>query len=117
MKLFLIERIELVNRFPKEGGIRKLMIFDDLLKKLRLSQVEMKDCGVQDIATPEGMTLTWNKKGTTYVKDFKLTTFEEEELKGLLAMLSRADKFPNNLLNVAKQLNLDEYLEKDEKKS
>lgn len=104
LKLSLLERVELLGKFPREGGIKKMVVFEDLVKKIRFSQQEIKDFEIKDVINGETTSISWNIKGGKSNANFNVTDVEIEEILKLFDLLDASEKFPTTLLNVYSQL-------------
>jgi len=86
-------RIMLGNLFPERCSIEEYLLFDDIKKKIEISEEETKEINFQ--ISPDGKTSTWNRKGNEN-KPFFFTPKEAKTILNTCELASRNKNFPNN---------------------
>lgn len=88
MKLKLIDRLTLPTIFPQKSSFEKLIIIDDIKKKIALTQKEIKDF---EIETTTENTIKWNEKASTKEFDIEFTESEVNMIADQLKKLSKEE--------------------------
>lgn len=103
MQLTLLDRLVIRNILPNEGNIKSLIIIKDIVKKVELSQDEVKKF---DLQTNEKGHLTWNKEGINASFETEFTELETNEIKLCLIKLDRENKINVDMLNIVRLFNI-----------
>ena len=103
MEITLQERLELLLKWPSKGTPVRLMILDEIKTLINLSPEEREEYDVKETITEEGaISITWNQKGLTAIKEIKLSKDQAETLKETLDKMG--EDFPITLLELYKKL-------------
>jgi hypothetical protein len=94
VKLTIAERFALIGILPKEGHFIVMKRVDELVKKLNLTDPEIKKCGV----TFTDGSIKWND--TNYSADFELGELIEEEIKKILKEMDEEEKITSNIISI-----------------
>lgn len=84
----LSERLILPSVFRKEGNFKSIIIQEDLIEKVKVTQAELKKFDV--IVT--GQSVTWNESGVKHILPVMLTDLEFNEIKLGLEALDKESK-------------------------
>ena len=100
--LSLKERISLSGILPQEGDYSFLIVKRDILKKIAVSQDELKKFEIKTVQGEKGQGsfLTWNAKGEKEKFNYSFTDLEKNELKLALKKLSDDKKLTEDLLGL-----------------
>lgn len=93
--LTLSDRIHLPSILKTEGNYSYLIIRKDIIKKLAISQEEVKKYEIKEIE--EGFQkgwLSWNEKGASSKFSYDFTELEKNEIKLALQKLDKEEKLP-----------------------
>lgn len=99
MNITLLDRLIIRNILPLEGNIKSLIIIKDIVKKIELTQDEVK---LFDLQANEKGNLTWNKTGMESTFEIEFTELETNEIKFSLAKLDREKKISVDMLGIVK---------------
>ncbi len=99
MKLNIIQRIQILSLVPKKGSFEDLVVGEDLIKKIGLTQKEIKD---YEIKTVDNMVTVKNNKEA----DFDFTELEKNIIKQELDKLEKSKSLESNLLSLYRLFNL-----------
>jgi hypothetical protein len=103
MEITLKERLELLLNWPSKGTPVKLMILDEIKALINISKEEREEYDVKENISETGdVSITWNQKGLTAVKEIKLSKDQAETLKETLDKMG--ENFPITLLELYKKL-------------
>ena len=103
MEITLKERLELLLHWPSKGTPVKLMILDEIKTLINISKEEREEYDVKENVSETGaLSITWNQKGLTAVKEIELSKDQIETLKETLDKMG--DEFPVTLLELYKKL-------------
>lgn len=82
--------------FPREGSFIKLIVFDDIAKKIKLTQDEI----IKYELLSEGEEIRYNIKTTPEFFDITFTDMEIKEMAIVLTKLSKEEHLPAPCLNL-----------------
>src|ERR1035437_5068235 len=99
MTLSLKERLVIPNILPTEGNFTTLVIKNDLLDKLKVTQEEIKDLEIKS----EGNNIYWDSSKETE-KDFDITDLELGLIKDSLNKLDETGKLNDDTFLIFKKL-------------
>jgi len=85
----LLEKIMLTTIFPKQGSRKELLVREDIINKVKLTQKDFSDFNIQE--TEKG-GLTWDEKGVVSKFDIEFTDLEIDEIKASLKVLDEEKK-------------------------
>lgn len=102
IKLGILQRLDLVNLLPTQGSFVRMILINDIRKKLILTQKDVEDFKIKD-QVKEGKYTTsfFIEKPGDDIRDFSFTDQEIVELK---KTLSESLKVTTNLINICKEL-------------
>jgi hypothetical protein len=103
MEITLKERLELLLNWPSKGTPVRLMILDEIRTLINISKEEREEYEVKEVISEAGaLSITWNQKGLTAVKEIELSKDQIDTLKDTLDKME--ENFPSSLLELYKKL-------------
>lgn len=97
MKIKLLDRIILINLLPQEGKFESLIIREELIEKLQLTQDELEK---YKIKTNEDNHLIWEDTKDEF--EYEFTTLETNAIKDQLKKLNKEEKLTAGHMNIYK---------------
>jgi predicted RNA-binding protein with PUA domain len=95
MQFHLKDRVILLNILPTKGSFEDLVVREDILKKIAISQEEI---ATYDIKTDSKGFLTWRQQEDTFSFDF--TELEKEYVKRVLKEQSEKKELSVDAINL-----------------
>ena len=102
MKLTLKDKIILSGLLPKEGSFEKLIIINDIQKKLTLTQEEIVEYEVETITIVEKQSIKWNEKWINAEFEIEFSEIELKNISDTFLKLSEENKLTMDLLDLYK---------------
>jgi len=98
MKITVTERISIISLCPKEADILTQTLVRDLLKKVELSQAEIKKINLRP--REDGNGVRWDEPNEVPLKNVTFSELELSLLKGQVVKLDKEKKVSQNLLSL-----------------
>lgn len=98
--LSLRERIAMSGIFPAQGDYSFFIVKKDILKKVGISQEELKKYGIKTIESEKGSLLTWSAVGEKAKFSYEFSDLEENEIKLCLTKLNEEKKLSEDLIGL-----------------
>ena len=99
ISLTIQERLLIGNLLPDKGSILTLTVADDLSKKIRFTQEEIKECTLEYDETLK--TYSWNLNKSVY---FDITDQEKSLLQKQIEKLDKEESIPMALFALVKKI-------------
>ena len=101
MKIKLIDRILIIGLMPKKGNFEEIIVSEDIINKLRVSQDEIREYEIKS----ENNITTWNNNGVIVEFDIDFTALEADLIKKQLAVLNQNNELTKDFLPIYKLFN------------
>lgn len=103
MKLTIFDRILISQLYPQKGNLIQLTLVEDIIKKVRIGQEEIKEIELKQIPSDKGISYKWNRDKAK-VLDVDFTKAEIDLLRNQVEELDDKGEITQDLLLVCRKI-------------